>query len=286
MQRLRVLFAVLLAMTLVSVAPADAADTHAPAQVPVVADSTRLDTPGVARVRPGTATFRVSTPEKESRWVVLARLHHRVTIAEFTATMTTVMRATDPIERERAVRTWHRQARVLGGVSVTHAAPQSFTQDLTPGAYYLIDLRSLMGPDPGEPVHPVTVTGTPRTGSPLANQVLVQHPTGYTTPPRLTTRTRLLVVNTTGRHEEAILMPVRPDTTKADAVAFIRGNQPNVSIGEPLGVTPLAGGHRVVAELTLPPGRYLLVLWVHDPLTMHQLLDVSERESPDRRNGS
>jgi hypothetical protein len=110
----------------------------------------------VAWVRPGTVTFRVSTPEKESRWVVLARLHHWVTIAEFTATMTTVMRATDSIERERAVRTWHRQAHVLGGVSVTHAAPQSFTQDLTPGTYYLIDLRSLMGPDPGEPVRQVS----------------------------------------------------------------------------------------------------------------------------------
>ncbi|WP_414940329.1 hypothetical protein [Amycolatopsis sp. cmx-11-51] len=271
-------------------APGSTASAEVPVQprppVQVIADEDKLSIPGESTLPPGTTTFRVSTPRgtpnTPSRWVIAVRLRPDVPLTAFLETMTTVMRSVDPVERARAVRKWNRQATALGGVSVTGDAPQTFTPFLTSGTYYLMDLRSLAQPDPGDPVRRLTAQGDWQV-EPVEFDQVIEHFIGadgqprFSAPGRLAAHARLLVRNRTGAHEEAILMQVRADTTEQDVQRMIRGEGPDPVIAQPRGITPIAGGNQVVAHLDLVPGRYLLISWVNNPQAMHRFIDVGQR---------
>ncbi|GGM57646.1 hypothetical protein GCM10012275_31050 [Longimycelium tulufanense] len=266
--------------TLVGWVPAEARADNSPASetVSVVAAAGRQITASTRTLHPGTTTFRVTTPDSTARWVSLVRLHPGTSLQKFLDDMTTVL-TTRGEERTRAVAEWNREADMLGGVSVFNRRSQSFTQFLKPGTYYLVDLRTLGGPDRSGASQEIAVRGDWDVTVPRSDQTITYYtgPDGGTrisAPSRLAARTRLLVNNMTGKHEEAILNRIRPDTSPEELAKAIRDEEYLPFVGEPEGVVPVAGGRRVVAGLDLEPGRYVLISWVNDPALTHRIIEV------------
>ncbi|MFB4320073.1 hypothetical protein [Actinomadura sp. 21ATH] len=95
------------------------------------------------------------------------------------------------------------------------------------------------------------------------------------------------VANRSRQFDEAIFMPVRPGTTRAEVGAFFAAMEggpqaPAPFTGGPAGMVPLSPGRTAVLSVGLRPGTYALVTWITDYRTgrmhaaqgMHEIVTV------------
>lgn len=219
-----------------------------------------------ATLSAGQVTFRVRSSDPAGAWLGLVRPRPGVTMERYLADLTRAM-GDDPVGGGRAVA---RDVEMLGGVAVA-STPASVTLRVSPGDHYLIDFRDVGSPDLADRVHRVRVVPGHRGAAPAPEARITLRDGGFVAPSVLTGPVR--VVNHSGQHNEAMLMPVRPGTTLADLDTFFTevdaGRYPATSpfTGGPTGVVPLSPGRSATLDTDLPAGEYALVTWVRDLAT-------------------
>lgn len=179
-----------------------------------------------------------------------------------------------------AARKVSREVVMYGGAAVQPETPVSYTAELTTGTYYLIDFKEVGRPGLLEKIRTVRVRPAPwRPAPPTAGAEITQYraPDGtsrFAAPATIDAARPVRVVNRSPQFNEAILIPVRPGTTREQVGAFFaaldEGTQaPSPFVGRPVGLVPMSPGQSAVIQADLPPGTYALVTWLPDYRTGH-----------------
>jgi hypothetical protein len=278
----------LLAVPASATAPAGPTAPARAQVVPVAANPDGLVAPGAATLRPGIATFQVSTPDPAGREVGLIQLQPGVDLNTLLQNLAVVLLNNDLEAKKQAGAVVYRDSILLGGVVLQSRAPQSFSQLLRPGTYYLVDYRSLAAPNPSGHYQRIAVQGRPSLAVTLPDNVVVQYETAagaprYFAPARIGQHSKLLIVNRTSQMADSLFLPVRPGTTDEDITRFFAGQAAAPFIGGPQGALPAFSGYSVMLHADLTPGRYVLLSFVGDRTTgasgasrgMHTIVDVA-----------
>lgn len=246
-----------------------------------------------ATVRAGFTAFRVTSTDPDGAYIGLVRLRPGVPLREYLGHLEKAHDGTDPGGALAAARAVHRDVVMYGGAAVLPGTPVTFTSRLRPGAYHVIDFKDVGSPGLADKVRPLRVlpAGTPRTPDRAAAQI-TQRETGegprFAVSGTLRAGAPVRVANHSRQYNEAILMPVRPGTTREQVGAFFTGMDggPRASspfIGGPVGTVPLSPGRSVTITAGLRPGSYALVTWLRDHDTgrllaaqgMHEIVTVA-----------
>lgn len=225
----------------------------------------------------GVTTFRATTTVTGEFGSIVGLVQLRPgTAAEAFATHLGQIFTADRATAVAAARALMAEADLIGGVQVQPDRPGTFTVRLRPGTYYLFDYVAFEFPPPAGPeaLHQLTITEDRHRGVPPAPRAAVwslHTPTGpiFHAPSRIPANRPILFTNLMGQVNEAIFMPVHPDTTDADVQAFfesLEGGPPAPSpfTGRAVGSPPISPGRSSVLRLHLPPGRYALITFVFD----------------------
>ncbi|GIF47566.1 hypothetical protein DFJ67_7038 [Asanoa ferruginea] len=229
-----------------------------------------------ASVASGVRTFQVTTADPSGIVLGLFRLDDGVAINDF-LTLLRVAFAGQGDQRVEAGRQVQAQSTLLGGVSAVTGRPATFTQTLVPGTYYLINYRDILAnPNGAVGVHPLTATNQWVACSPPIPRATVQmidtaDGPRYLAPTSLRQGAPILVVNLSGRIQEAVIRPVGPNVTATDIELFFQAvdnGQPPPSIpfvgllpqGMPVIHSPLAA----IIQPNLAPGRYAMLSFLLD----------------------
>jgi hypothetical protein len=227
----------------------------------------------------GLVSFRVKTDDPNGRHLQLFRLHDGVSVDQLLHDLANAV-GKDPAARVTGIKAVRGEADALGGALVTPQVHEQFTEEVAPGAVYLVDLTALRA----DPAHPVTkrldLTGT---GGLSMNQA--RFPDGMViardTPsgPRFQTEDfdhahlAYLMHNESAQPAEMELLPVGPDTTDEQvqiyfeaAAAGLSPQSPFTGPGSGFGAFSSDRSAAVQAH-GLQPGRYALVNQVPDEMT-------------------
>jgi hypothetical protein len=233
------------------------------------------------------ASFRVTTTDPGGAYIGLIGLRKGVSLQRYLADLE---QAYDETDREAAMagsRAVERDVVMYGGAAVLPDAPVTFTPRLRPGTYYLIDFKDVGSPGLADKVRKLRVVGHGGAVVPRAGAEIVQVQTAdgprFRAPAQLRAGAAVRVTNRSRQFNEAIFMPVREGTTRAQVGAFFAAMEggpaaPYPFIGGPVGMVPLSPGRSTVVSAELRPGTYALVTWVTDYRTgrMHAAQGMNE----------
>ncbi|MFC6882315.1 MULTISPECIES: hypothetical protein [Actinomadura] len=258
--------------------PVAAAPAEAGSAAPVIdvkADDEGFTAP--ASFTSGPTSFRVSTTATgESGSIIgLVRLRPGATPERFATHLGQVF-ADDPEVAVPAGRALMAEAELVGGAQAQPGRPTTFTTTLRPGTYYLLDYMDFETGTPAgaEALRALTVKRerhrgrAPRPGAVVGMSRTASGPR-FHAPSRIRAGAPLLLSNRMEQVNEALFVPVRPGTTRADVQKFFEGVQ-NGEWSEPpfagasLGAPPLSPRRSLVLAAPLKPGRYALITWVVD----------------------
>jgi hypothetical protein len=229
-----------------------------------------------ASVASGVRTFQVSTADPSGVVLGLFRLDEGVDIDDFLGLLRVAF-AGQGAARVEAGQAVQAQSTLLGGVAAVVGRPAAFTQTLVPGTYYLINYRDILSnPNGTVGVHPLTATNRWVACPPPVPRATVQmidtaDGPRYLAPTTVKQGAPILVVNLSGRIQEAVIRPVGPNVTATDIELFFRAvdnGQPPPSVpfvgllpqGMPVIHAPLAA----IIQPNLAPGRYALLSFLLD----------------------
>ncbi|MGI5171385.1 hypothetical protein ACQEU3_44250 [Spirillospora sp. CA-253888] len=247
-------------------------------------------------VAEGATSFRVEATDPDGAFLGLVRLRPGVSLQRYLADLE---RAYDESDRAAALagaRAVERDVVMHGGAAVLPGHPVTFTPRLRPGTYHLIDFKDVGAPGLADKVRTLRVLARPgapapasaptKAGAHIAQVQTAQGPR-FRAPGVLRAGDPIAVSNRSRQFNEAIFMPVREGTTRAQVGAFFsaleRGEQaPYPFAGGPVGMVPLSPGRTTVLAPGLKPGTYALVTWVTDYRTgrmhaaqgMHEIVTV------------
>ncbi|MBP2320382.1 hypothetical protein JOF56_000767 [Kibdelosporangium banguiense] len=167
---------------------------------------------------------------------------------------------------------------VLGGAAVLPGQPVSFTAQLRPGTYYLVnyqDFREGGVPQAAARLHTLTITNRyspapPPLAHATAVFTLANGKAAYWMPTQLRRGQPLRMINATPQLSEAVFMPVRPGTTQEQMRQFFAAadkEEWDVDVpftGGPVGLPALSPNHTTIIQTALQPGLYALVTWYPD----------------------
>jgi hypothetical protein len=274
---------------------AAAASAHSPGcrQVHVSIADGAIATPSPDTVPGGPVTITVSTPDTTGHLLQLLQLKPGGTLSQFIQGSLET-ESTDPATAAAGIRLAMRAASFLGGASVyQQTGPVTFTVQLSPGTYYLLDYNLLDDQDAVDTVRPLYVTPGPGGAEPHINTVIDQRQTAggteFVSPSTLPSDATVLVRNQTSKPLETLFAPVAPGTTDTSLQAYLdalmSGNAPSPGpfTGPPPGLLVLGPGRQAIVHVSLPPGTYALISFVHDPVTgigdafegMHKIVTVA-----------
>lgn len=221
----------------------------------------------------GQVTFEVSTSHPEGGLFSLLKLRPGVALDDLLGDLMSGL-SEDRAEAVAGGRAVQAKATLLGGAAVLPGQPISFTRLLTPGTYHLVNYRDLIEggvEQAAERLGTLTITSRwssarPPHAAATAVFALAGGHARFLMPTTLRSGSPLRMVNAMPQLGEAVFMPVRPGTTRAQLVAFFEtvdqgGWADSPIIGDPVGVPALGPGQAVVVEIPLPPGPYALVTW-------------------------
>ncbi|WUI03976.1 hypothetical protein OHR68_19985 [Spirillospora sp. NBC_00431] len=225
----------------------------------------------------GATSFRVTTTATGDLGSIigLARLRPGTTPASFAEHLGKVF-SDDPKVAVPAGRALMAEAELLGGTESQVGQPTTFTTTLRPGTYYLLNYLDFETNSPAGPeaLHKLTVQRERHAGrAPKPGAVVGMSHTSsgprFHLPSRIRAGAPLLITNHMNQVNEAIFVPVRPGTTRADMQKFFEGVQngqwPEPPFaGAPLGSPPLSPGRTLLLQTPLRPGPYAVITWVID----------------------
>ncbi|MEU7897356.1 hypothetical protein AB0B45_31390 [Nonomuraea sp. NPDC049152] len=289
--RARMITAVALALTFTSFTTAAHADpSSTAATVDVVVEPTGFTAP--ASVAAGPTTFRIQSPDPEGAYLGVLRVRPGLTLRRVLADLERAYGHADRQDALAAARKLAREAEMHGGAAVLPGTPVSYTTELTAGTYHLIDFKDVGRPGLAEKVRTLRVRPTPwRPAHPPAAEI-IQYPaqdgtSRFAAPAVINSGQPVRVINRSRQFNEAILMPVRPGTTREQVGAFFTemnegGQAPYPFTGGPVGMVPMSPGRSAVMAADLAPGTYALVTWLPDYRTgrghaaqgMHEIITV------------
>ncbi|MGW7363566.1 hypothetical protein ACWGI8_09085, partial [Streptomyces sp. NPDC054841] len=239
--------------------------------VDVTATADDLVAPGT--IRPGPATFRVSTTDARAGHVGLVRLREGASLAAFRTAMRKAF-SDDPAAVVEGNKEVMDQAELLGGALTLPQSPVSFSQVLQPGTYHLLEYRDFQDdtlPTGQERVRTLTVSGTPEGQLPPAGATVVSQ-TGpgvgprFLAPPTLRAGEPVRFVNVMpGQVNEAAFYKLFPGKTDADVHKFFTApdwDDPPFDPYANVGTPPVSPGRSTVLRMPLTPGEWALVTWV------------------------
>ncbi|MEU4324218.1 hypothetical protein [Nonomuraea dietziae] len=269
---MRTLMIPALALALAFVAaPAQAGTSETPA-VDVVVEDSGLNSP--ATVTAGATTFRIRSADPEGAYVGVVRIRPGHALRDVLAD---VERAFDHADREGALAAARRLSAEMvlyGGAAVQAGMVVDYTTVLAPGAYVVIDFKEVGRPGLADKVRRLRVLpGLPHRSPSAAAEIVLSSTaagaTRFTAPATLPSGRPVRVVNRSRQYNEAILLPVRPGTTREQVGAYITavsegGQAPSPFTGGPVGLVPMSPGHAAVIRADLAPGSYALVTWLRD----------------------
>ncbi|QKG27221.1 hypothetical protein [Actinomadura verrucosospora] len=254
--------------------PAKADPGSAPV-IDITADDDGFTAP--ASYTSGTTSFRVNTSATGDRGTIigLARLRPGATPAGFADHLGKVF-SDDPKVAVPAGRALMAEAELLGGAESQAGRSTTFTTMVRPGTYYLLNYLDFETRTPAGPqaLHKLTITRERHTGSaPRPGSVvgMTDTPSGprFHLPDQIKAGAPLLLTNHLKQVNEAIFIPVSPDTSRAEIQKFFEGVQNGEwgrppFTGAPLGSPPLSPGRTLTLQAPLKPGRYAVITWVLD----------------------
>ncbi|WP_431896360.1 hypothetical protein [Nonomuraea sp. bgisy101] len=290
--RARTITVLALALTFTASTAAAHADPEAGATtVDVVVETSGVTAP--ASVPAGAATFRIRSADPEGAYLGVLRVRPGLPLRRVLADLERAYDRANPQDALTAARTLSREVVMHGGAAVLPGTPVSYTAQLAAGTYHLIDFKEVGRPGLEEKVRTLRVRPAPwRPSLPPAAAQITQYraqdgTSRFEAPAAIGSGLPVRVVNRSGQFNEAILMPVRPGTTREQVGAFFtamdEGRQaPNPFTGGPVGLVPMSPGRSAIVRADLPPGPYALVTWLPDYRTgrghaaqgMHELLTV------------
>ncbi|WP_051858589.1 hypothetical protein [Streptomyces cellulosae] len=227
--------------------------------------------------RPGLTTFRVSTTDPASGWISLVRPKPGVTFESFRSSILKIINAVGPdiIEGSAEMR---QKAELLGGTVIHPNLPASFTRTLTPGTYWFFDYRNIRDANPRHSV--LQVSGTAATGTapaPTATLTgrMVDGQPRWNLDGTVQAGRPILFRNAMpdGQFIEAIFFRLAEDVTEEDVQAYVddfgdTGAFPDytgpLDLEQGTGGLPMNSGETSLLELTLQPGRYVVVDFFSD----------------------
>ncbi|MEW2353791.1 hypothetical protein [Spirillospora sp. NPDC029432] len=246
-----------------------------------------------ASVPAGATAFRVGATDPDGAYIGVVRLRPGVSKERYLADLE---RAYDDTDREGALagaRAVERDVVMHGGAAVLPGTPVTFTAALAPGGRHLvIDFKDVGSPGLAAKVRELRVLPRgARPALPPAEAEIVQVRTAdgprFRAPRTVRAGAPVRVANRSRQFNEAILMPVRPGTTRQDVGAFFVAMEggpqaPAPFTGGPVGMVPLSPGRSAVLAADLRPGTYALVTWLTDYRTgrmhaaqgMHEIVTV------------
>lgn len=255
---------------LVAVAAAPPGSAAPRAQIPHVVVTLGHRGPtihGPLHWRPGTVRISVSTavPDQE---VTLLRFHRGYSYSRFLADGA---RANGGgAGAAAALHRVFRNTDFLGGADVFPGSPASISITVTPGTYYLGEMT-------GRPsFRRITVAGAHSPAVAAAAAVVTAYDFGFrTTPASLPTNGTITIRNAGRQIHRLNLIPVRPDTTRAEVGAYLRrtGGRPDgppppfARRGPQLGTSMISPGRRFDLSYRLPAGTYALLSFQPDSRT-------------------
>ncbi|MEU3554275.1 hypothetical protein [Streptomyces fragilis] len=230
-----------------------------------------------ATARPGPTEFRVSTTDPASGWISLVRPKPGVTFESFRSSILKMINAVGPdiVEGSAEMR---EKAELLGGTVIHTNLPASFTRTLTPGTYWFFDYRNIRDANPRHSV--LRVDGTVRAATtPFPTATLVSR--------MIDGQPRWILSGTVragrpilfrnempeGQNAEAIFFRLADDVTEEDVRAYVddfgdTGAFPDhagpLDLEQGTGGLPMNTGEASLLELTLQPGRYVVVDFFSD----------------------
>ncbi|GAA4130825.1 hypothetical protein [Actinomadura keratinilytica] len=288
---MRILTVSALTVSLLATGTAVAQARTVPAAAPQARFSAITVTPegftAPAVVSQDAASFQVTTTDPGGAYIGLIGLRKGVSLQRYLADLE---QAYDETDREAAMagsRAVERDVVMYGGAAVLPDAPVTFTPRLRPGTYYLIDFKDVGSPGLADKVRKLRVVGHGGAVVPRAEAEIVQVQTAdgprFRAPAQLRAGAAVRVTNRSRQFNEAIFMPVREGTTRAQVGAFFAAMEggpaaPYPFIGGPVGMVPLSPGRSTVISAELRPGTYALVTWVTDYRTgrMHAAQGMNE----------
>ncbi|MBN6053798.1 hypothetical protein JYK22_17795, partial [Nonomuraea sp. RK-328] len=245
-----------------------------------------------AELPAGSTTFRIRSADPEGAYLGVLRIRPGFTLRRVLDTLESAYDHADPEAARAAARTLAEQVVMLGGAAVLPSVPVSYTAELAAGTYHLIDFKEIGRPGLEEKVRALHVRPSHRRPAPPASVRIVQYEaadgTGrFAAPAAIAAGRPVRVINRTSQFNEAILMPVRPGTTREQVGAFFaamerREQVASPFIGGPTGLVPISPGRSATFQADLPPGTYALVTWLPDHNTgvghaaqgMHEIITV------------
>ncbi|MGP4087160.1 hypothetical protein [Streptomyces sp. KR55] len=227
--------------------------------------------------RPGLTTFRVSTTDPASGWISLVRPKPGVSFESFRSSLLKIINAVGPDIVEGSAE-MQQKAELLGGTVIHPNLPASFTRTLTPGTYWFFDYRNIRDENPRHST--LTVSGTAGTGTAPA-------PTASLTGKMIDGRPRWILDGTVragrpilfrnempeGQNIEAIFFRLADDVTEQDVQDYVNdfgdtGAFPDytgpLDLEQGTGGLPMNVGETSLLQLTLQPGRYVVVDFFSD----------------------
>ncbi|MCP2341103.1 hypothetical protein [Actinomadura rupiterrae] len=245
--------------------------------------ATRLTAP-TALVE-GDTTFRISTTDPDGAQVGLTRLRPGLAPVEFLTALERAYDRTDPSVAVTAAAGIEARATLYGGAAVPFGSAASARLTLGAGVHHMIDFADLLPYGRSGSLHEVDVLAAAPPGDPeeavdgrepppLAEVVLYDTPDGtrFRAPAELPAHAPVRFANDSGTFNEALLVPVRPDTTREHLDGFFAaiargwfGVFPFT--GTASGATAMSPGRSVVITTKLRPGRHALLTRLPDHRT-------------------
>jgi hypothetical protein len=279
-------------------APAATADTptrHAAASQPRASEITV--TPGgftaPAAVAEDATSFRVTATDPDGAYIGLVGLRKGVPLQRYLADLERAYDESDPEAALAGSRAVERDVVMYGGAAVLPGVPVTFTPTLRPGTYHLLDFKDVGSPGLAGKVRTLRVLdrhggpARPRAEAEITQVRTAQGPR-FGVSGVLRAGAPIRVANRSRQFNEAILMPVREGTTRAQVGAFFAAMEAGTAppsypfAGGPAGTVPLSPGRSTVIAAGLRPGTYALVTWLTDYRTgrmfaaqgMHEIVTV------------
>lgn len=226
-----------------------------------------------AQLPAGQTTFDVSTPDATGHTLLLVHLGDGLGVSQFLADLSALSSgASGGQSASNAIDN-------LGGAMVNAQCSVSFTENLSPGTYELIDFKGTGISDAHPKVQEVQVTGTaPASAAPTIDQrIQLTDADGkprFVTPSTLPADGTFVVSNDSTNTNETAFLPLKPGTT-ADALQkyFADFGSAGSSwanapfAGAACGLAPINPGRQVVVHISARPGPYVVASFALDPKT-------------------
>ncbi|MFF7638267.1 hypothetical protein ACFZB9_34735 [Kitasatospora sp. NPDC008050] len=223
----------------------------------------------------GLVSFRVKTDDPNGRQLQLLRPHAGVTAEQVYQDLAKAV-SPAPSTARAGIRAVNKEADLLGGALVTPQVHEQFTEEISPGPVYLLDLTALRN----DPAHPVakllTLAGT---NGQSANQarfddgIVIEHERSFQTEDVDHAHLAYLVHDESQQIHEMELRPIGADTTEEQIGRYLRevqrgGSPKSPFTGPATGLGAMSTDHTASVQAHgLQPGRYVLLCMVPDEST-------------------